>query len=70
MGQDISRYLAGEAIVARSPSLTYQMKIFAKKNKFLVSSFAAAFVLLIAGVAVTTSLLIKVNAEREQVEIE
>ncbi len=70
LSQDICRYLAGEAIVARSPSLSYQLKIFARKNKFLVSSAATVFVLLIVGVLVTTSLLIQVSAERERVEIE
>lgn len=67
LGQDISRYLAGDAIVARSPSLTYQLKIFTRKNKFLVGSLATAFVLLVAGVVVTTSLLVEVNAEAEKV---
>jgi len=68
LGQDIGRYLAGDAIVARSPSLTYQIKIFTRKNKFLVGSFATAFILLVVGVVVSTSLLIKVNAEAERVK--
>lgn len=68
--QDISRYLSGDAIVARSPSLSYQMKIFARKNKLLVSSFATALVVLIAGVIVSTTLLVQVTAERERVVIE
>ena len=64
--QDISRYLAGDAIVARSPSLAYQIKIFTRKNKLLVSSFATTFVLLIAGVIVSTTLLVQVTAESEK----
>ena len=68
--QDIARYLAGDAIVARSPSLAYQLKIFTRKNKMLVGSFAAAFVLLVAGVIVSTSLLIQVSAERERAVLE
>ncbi len=70
LGQDIKRYLSGDAIVARSPSLAYQMKIFARKNKLLVSSFATAFVVLIAGVIVSTTLLVQVTAERERALLE
>jgi len=68
--QDISRYLSGDAIVARSPSLAYQMKIFTRKNKLLVSSFATVFVVLIAGVIVSTTLLVQVSAERERAVLE
>lgn len=68
--QDISRYLSGDAIVARSPSLAYQMKIFTRKNKLLVSSFATAFVVLIAGVIISTTLLVQVSEERERAVLE
>jgi serine/threonine protein kinase len=70
LGQDISRYLSGDAIVARSPSMAYQMKIFARKNKLLVSSFATAFVVLIAGVIISTTLLVQVSAEQERAMFE
>lgn len=68
--QDISRFLSGDAIVARSPSLGYQIKVFTRKNKLLVSSFAAAFVLLIVGVVLSTTLLVKVSDERERAVLE
>jgi len=68
--QDIRRYLSGDAIVARPASLAYQMKIFTRKNKLLVSSFATAFILLIAGVILSTTLLVQVSAERERAVIE
>ncbi len=68
--QDINRYLSGDAIVARSPSLAYQIKIFTRKNKLLVSSFATAFVILIAGVIISTTLLVQVSAERERALVE
>jgi non-specific serine/threonine protein kinase/serine/threonine-protein kinase len=64
--QDISRYLSGDAIVARSPSLAYQIKVFTRKNKLLVSSFASALVLLIAGSIVSTTLLVQVSEESEK----
>jgi len=68
--QDISRFLSGDAIVARSPSLAYQIKIFTRKNKLLVSSFAAAFVVLIAGIIISTTLLVLVSEERERAVLE
>ena len=64
--QDLSRFLSGDMIVARSPSLAYQIKVFTRKNKLVVGSFAAAFVLLIAGVIISTTLLIKVSEESEK----
>jgi len=64
--QDISRYLSGDAIVARSPSLAYQMRVFTRKNKLLVGSFASALVLLIAGSIVSTTLLVRVSEESEK----
>lgn len=68
--QDICRYLAGDAIVARSPSLTYQIRVFTRKNKLLVASFAAALGLLVAGVIVSTTLLVQVSRERERAVLE
>ncbi len=68
--QDIRRYLVGDAIVARTPSLAYQIKIFTRKNKLLVSAFAAAFIVLITGVILSTTLLVQVSAERERAVME
>jgi non-specific serine/threonine protein kinase/serine/threonine-protein kinase len=64
--QDISRYLAGDAIVARPPSLSYQLKVFTRKNKLLVGSFASALVLLIVGSILSTTLLVRVSEESEK----
>ncbi len=68
--QDISRFLSGDAIVARPPSLAYQFKIFARKNKVLVGSLVAIFVLLAAGVIVTTGLLVQVSQEQQRTLME
>lgn len=64
--QDLSRFLSGDAIVARSPSLAYQIRIFTRKNKLLVGSVATAFVLLMVGVIASTSLLVRVSEESEK----
>ncbi len=66
LAQDIRRYLAGEAIVARPPSAFYQIRIFARRNKGLFASVAALFVLLVAGLAVSTSLYVKAERERNR----
>ncbi|MEE8106729.1 MAG: serine/threonine-protein kinase [Planctomycetota bacterium] len=50
---DIGRYLAGDAVLARPPSRGYQIRVFARRNKVLVGGVIAVFVVLSAGVAGT-----------------
>jgi len=59
MALDIERYLNDEPIIARPPSRIYQIRKFAKRNRGLVGGLAAAFVALVAGVAVATVLAIQ-----------
>ena len=70
LAQDIRSYLAGEAVTARPPGFSYQLRVFARRNKALIGMVGAAFVLLIAGIAVTTTLLVRVDAERLRAESE
>jgi len=70
LAQDIRRYLAGEAVTARPPGFSYQLRVFARRNKALIGIVSAAFVLLVAGIIVTTSLLLRVDAERQRAEAE
>jgi len=70
LAQDIRRYLAGEAVTARPPGFSYQLRVFARRNKALIGMVSAAFVLLVAGIIVTTSLLVRVDAERRRAESE
>lgn len=51
---DIRRYLHDQPIIARPPSTTYQIRKFARRNKALVSGVAAVFLVLVAGVIVST----------------
>ena len=69
LAEDIRRYLAGDAVVARPPGLSYQMQVFARKNKVVIGLFASAFVMLLAGVIITTSLLLQVDEERQKAEL-
>lgn len=61
---DIRRYLRGEAIVARPPSITYQLRVFARRNRTLLGAVAAVFTVLVAGVIVSTSLFVHARRER------
>ena len=48
---DVGRYLAGDVVLARSPSITYRMRKFARRNK---GAFVTATLILLALVAGTT----------------
>ncbi len=53
---DVERYLAEEPVLASPPSATYRARKFIRKHRFGVS-IAAAFLLLLTGGLVTTSVL-------------
>lgn len=54
LAQDIRRYIAGEAIVARPPSLLYQARLFARRNKATVGAIVAVSVVLVAATIFST----------------
>jgi tetratricopeptide (TPR) repeat protein len=54
LAADIRRYLHDEPITARPPSTAYQVQKFTRRHKALVTGVAAVFVVLIAGVIVST----------------
>ncbi len=51
---DIRRYLTNEPIVARPPTLPYQLQKFAIRHKALVAGLASVFAVLVAGIIVST----------------
>ena len=51
LAEDIQRYLRNEPINARPPSLTYQVRVFARRNKGLMTGVAAVFGALLLGLA-------------------
>jgi thiol-disulfide isomerase/thioredoxin len=67
---DIQRFLAGDAVTAHAPGFSYQLLVFARRNRALIGGVAAAFVLLAASTVITAFLLVRVDAERERAEIE
>jgi non-specific serine/threonine protein kinase/serine/threonine-protein kinase len=54
LAADITRYLKDEPIVAQPPTASYQLRKFARRHKALVGGVAAVFVVLVAGVVVST----------------
>ncbi len=62
---DLKRYLDNEPVIARPASLTYQIRKFAQRNRSLVASIVAAFVLLIIAVSGTSYGLVEAMRERD-----
>src|SRR5262249_49521183 len=54
LAADIRRYLGDEPIVARPPTVTYQLQKFAIRHKALVAGLASVFVVLVSGIIVST----------------
>jgi eukaryotic-like serine/threonine-protein kinase len=51
---DIRRYLQDEPIIARPASAIYQLEKFARRHRTLVTAIAAVFVVLVAGIILST----------------
>jgi serine/threonine protein kinase len=66
LADDIERYLTTQPILARPPSTLYQLRKFARRNKVLVGGVLATFVVLIAGIVVST--MQRQEAERQRDE--
>ncbi|MHC4090081.1 MAG: tetratricopeptide repeat protein [Planctomycetota bacterium] len=62
--RDIEHYLTGEPISARPPSVAYQLKIFARRNRALVGGVAAVFVVLVAKIIASTWLYLRADEAR------
>jgi eukaryotic-like serine/threonine-protein kinase len=60
---DIRRHLADRPIAARPPSARYQVRRFARRHRGLVAGLAAAFLILVIGVVLTS--ILAVRAARE-----
>ncbi|MEE9128843.1 MAG: serine/threonine-protein kinase [Phycisphaerales bacterium] len=65
---DIRRYLSDQPIVARPPSVGYQLRKFAKRNKALVVGVAAVFVVLVGGIVTTSVALAREAQQRSLAE--
>jgi tetratricopeptide (TPR) repeat protein len=61
LAADIQRYLKDEPIMARPPSVSYQIQKFARRHRALVAGVAAVFVVLVAGIVASTWEAIRAN---------
>lgn len=68
LASDIQRYLSGEAITARTPSLAYHVRVMVRKHKVAMGSVAAVFMLLVVGFLVVSRLYVKVDAESSRAQ--
>jgi len=64
LGVDVGRYLSGEPVSARPPSRLYKARKFVARNKLACASLATILVLMAAGLAVVTRLLVVGNRAR------
>ncbi|MHC4995740.1 MAG: WD40 domain-containing protein [Planctomycetota bacterium] len=64
LAKDIEHYLRDEPISARPPSLTYQVRVFARRNKGVVTGVAAVFGALLLGLAGMSYLYVDTNRAR------
>jgi tetratricopeptide (TPR) repeat protein len=70
LADDIGRFLRDEPIAARPPSVFYQFRKFARRNRPLVGAIVFALALVGIGVAAMSWGLVQVSAARERAERE
>ncbi|RKZ16706.1 hypothetical protein DRQ53_05675 [bacterium] len=68
IGEDIRRYLEGEAVAARPQTLRYQFEIFARRNRGLLAASVAMLLVLAGSVIITTTLYLRSQATKERAE--
>ncbi len=66
--EDISNYLAGDAIQARPPSTWYQIRKFANRHRGLVAALLAIGITLLIGIIGTTYGLLQANQKTQLAE--
>jgi serine/threonine protein kinase/tetratricopeptide (TPR) repeat protein len=65
LAADIRRYLNHEAVSARPASTTYRLRKYVRRHRALVMGVAAVFLVLVAGVAVSTIEAIRARQARQ-----
>ena len=68
LGLDIQRYLRDEPIAARPPSAGYQLRKFARRHRGLMAGVAAVFVVLLAGIAVSTWMAVRAGQAKAEAQ--
>jgi len=70
LAEDLRRFLRGDPIAAAPPSAAYQLRVFARRHKPLMAGVAAAFLALIVGGVVVTSMYLRSERSRAMAEKE
>jgi eukaryotic-like serine/threonine-protein kinase len=66
LAADLQRFVSHQPISARPPSVAYQLRTFARRNKALVSGVAATFFVLLAALTIVSVMAIRINHESAQ----
>jgi len=66
---DVQRYLGGEVVMARPPSVFYKYRKLVARNKLLFAALGLIILLLIAGLGVTTRLLVQERKTHQEAEL-
>ena len=62
--RDVRSYLSGTGVAARPPSAAYQLRVFARRNRALVTGASAVFLALLVGAFVSFRLYLAEQAAR------
>jgi serine/threonine protein kinase/WD40 repeat protein len=68
LAEDLERYLQGEAILARPPSMLYKLKKFSQRNRVAVLTAMAVTLALVLGTVVATWQAVRANHARRDAE--
>jgi hypothetical protein len=68
LSEDVARYLSSQPILARPPSTVYQIRKFAARNRALVGGVVATFLVLVAGIVVSTAFGLRAESRRREAE--
>ena len=66
LARDLQRHLASEPVLAHAPTTSYRLRKFVRRNRVAVVATAAVVLSLIAGLTVSTLLLIEARRAHEQ----
>jgi eukaryotic-like serine/threonine-protein kinase len=70
LAMDVERYLRGEVVLARPPTVLYKARKSIARNKLIFSGLVIIFLLLATGLAVTSRLLVVERQARERAQYE
>jgi WD40 repeat protein len=66
LGADVERYLHGEPVEARAPSVTYNLRVFARRYRALLSTLAIVLVVLFAAAVVSLAFALRARTAERQ----